>query len=171
MAQVFHQPIEKFPVLHISFHMGEHYNSVRRGDDDMIKGFAPIKEYPIGSDLTKVKKMLSGRKDLDLNKGCAGDEYQTADNGGFEDEPLPEIVEYAIEKAKGRYDDPVVMTKVIKEIFNGQKSKMKRVNEADIDKKLKLLRSRYEDLELAAFDKLTLEDKAYEEVKEEEDLS
>ena len=45
--------------------MGEHYNSVRRGDDDMKNNNAPISEFPIGYDLWKVQEMLSGQ-DLDL---------------------------------------------------------------------------------------------------------
>lgn len=59
MAQLFHHPADKFPVLHISYHLGEHYNSVRRIDDDMIKGWPPIQTFPIGADLDKVKDLVN----------------------------------------------------------------------------------------------------------------
>lgn len=64
MAQVFHEPVGKDPTLHISYHLGEHFNSIRRGDDPIMRGAAPIKHFPIGHDLEKVKKMLEG---MDLN--------------------------------------------------------------------------------------------------------
>lgn len=42
MVQVFNEPIDKYPTLHLSFHLGEHYNSVRRGDDPCFRGESPI---------------------------------------------------------------------------------------------------------------------------------
>lgn len=63
MANVFHEPVEDYPVLHLSYHLGSHYNSVRRGDDKLILNEAPICNYPIGYDLKKIKKMLKGKLD------------------------------------------------------------------------------------------------------------
>ena len=60
MAQVFHEPIGNVPTVHLSYHLGEHYNSVRRKDDTCTTGYAPITEYPIGHDLEKIKKMMNG---------------------------------------------------------------------------------------------------------------
>jgi len=62
MVQAFHEPLGKFPTLHLSFHLNEHYNSVRRGDDPCFKNDSPITEYPIGHDLDKVKEMLEGKE-------------------------------------------------------------------------------------------------------------
>ena len=51
MAQILNDPITDFPIVHISYHLGEHYNSVRRIDDAMIKGVPPIQGFPIGHNL------------------------------------------------------------------------------------------------------------------------
>ena len=59
MAQIFHAPIGSVPTLHIAYHLGEHYNSIRRGDDTMIVGAPPVEFFPIGHDLDEVKKMFS----------------------------------------------------------------------------------------------------------------
>lgn len=32
-AQSFNEPIEAYPIIHLSYHLGCHYNSVRRIDD------------------------------------------------------------------------------------------------------------------------------------------
>lgn len=60
MVQCFHEPLGKFPTLHLSFHLDEHYNSVRRGDDPCMRGEPPITHYKIGHDLEKVKQQLQG---------------------------------------------------------------------------------------------------------------
>ena len=74
MVQCFHPPMGSVPTLHLSYHLNEHYNSVRRGDDEGHRGISPIKEFPIGHDLEK-------------NKG----KYQ-------EEEKSDEVLEYALEK-------------------------------------------------------------------------
>jgi len=61
MAQIFHKPKDKFPVVHLSFHLGEHYNSIRRGDDPLRLKKSPVKRFPIGYDLDKIKKKLVGK--------------------------------------------------------------------------------------------------------------
>lgn len=65
LMQGFIQPIGSVPTIHLSYHLNEHYNSVRRGDDPCTRGLAPVKAYPIGHDLEAVKKLLQGKK-LDL---------------------------------------------------------------------------------------------------------
>ena len=61
MAQVFHEPVGKYPTLHLSYHLGEHYNSVRRADDPCVRGISPLDEYVIGHDLEKVKTLVSSK--------------------------------------------------------------------------------------------------------------
>ena len=72
MAQVFHEPIGSKPTIHLSFHLGEHYNSVRRGDDPVNRGEAAVVAYPIGHDLEMTKKKLQGMK---LNLEVVPDGY------------------------------------------------------------------------------------------------
>jgi OTU domain-containing protein 3 len=60
MVQCFHPPMGSVPTLHLSYHLNEHYNSVRRGDDVGTRGICPLKEYPIGHDLEKVKQTMKG---------------------------------------------------------------------------------------------------------------
>ena len=66
LAQSFIDPIGSVPTIHLSFHLNEHYNSVRRGDDPSCKGIIPVKDYPIGHDLEAVKILLQG-KNLNLD--------------------------------------------------------------------------------------------------------
>lgn len=54
-VQSFHNPLEDYPIIHVSYHLGAHYNSVRRGDDPILKGSRPILNYPIGTDLYAIK--------------------------------------------------------------------------------------------------------------------
>jgi vacuolar-type H+-ATPase subunit C/Vma6 len=61
MAQVFHEPVSKFPTLHLSYHLNEHYNSVRRIDDPSVRGISPLEEYEIGHDFENVKKLLGSK--------------------------------------------------------------------------------------------------------------
>ena len=53
MAQVFHPPMGSVLTIHLSYHLNEHYNSVRRGDDPCTKGVVPVKDFPIGHNLEK----------------------------------------------------------------------------------------------------------------------
>jgi len=56
---VFVPPIGSVPTIHISYHMGEHYNSVRRFDDP---GFRPAisGDFVVGHELEKVKQIKNG---------------------------------------------------------------------------------------------------------------
>jgi OTU domain-containing protein 3 len=65
MVQVFHEPIGKVPTIHLSYHLGEHYNSVRRIDDTCIVGQAPIKFFKIGHDIENVKTLIGNYKSDD----------------------------------------------------------------------------------------------------------
>ena len=102
MAQIFHEPVGKYPTLHLSYHLNEHYNSVRRIDDPCIKGVCPLEEYEIGHDLEKLKKHL-------------GPKYGGSDEEGNEElkENILEakIVKQALEKT-GK-DNSNVMKKVL----------------------------------------------------------
>ena len=51
MMHKFHQPISSVPIVHLSYHRGCHYNSVRRMDDPRKTGVPPIEQYPISHDL------------------------------------------------------------------------------------------------------------------------
>lgn len=57
LAQVYHEPFDSVPTIHLAFHLERHYNSVRRADDPCLRGRRPQDEYPIGSDLTFVKEI------------------------------------------------------------------------------------------------------------------
>ena len=73
LVQSFIDPIGSVPTIHLSFHLNEHYNSVRRGDDPCTRGTVPIKDFPIGHKLEEVKVLLSG-KELDLMPVVAEDD-------------------------------------------------------------------------------------------------
>ena len=55
-----HEPIGSVPTVHLSYHLGRHYNSVRREDDPMMRGVAPITGlYVVGHDLVKNKALMN----------------------------------------------------------------------------------------------------------------
>lgn len=56
MAHVFHGPIGSVPTIHLSYHMGSHYNSIRRADDPCTVGDPPIKSYVIGHQIEQTHK-------------------------------------------------------------------------------------------------------------------
>lgn len=64
LANVFNEPIGSVPTIHLSFHLDSHYNSIRRGDDPIIKGTLPLNEYEIGHDLDKVKLLMENKNDI-----------------------------------------------------------------------------------------------------------
>lgn len=86
-VQAFHKPLENYPILHLSYHLGAHYNSVRRGDDPILKGSRPILNYPIGTDLAKIKNML---QDQTINLDVEDDGFTIIDR------PTEEVIIYAI---------------------------------------------------------------------------
>ena len=53
VVQTFHEPLGSVDTIHLSYHMGKHYNSVRRIDDPAKKNVVPVVYYPIGHDLEK----------------------------------------------------------------------------------------------------------------------
>ena len=57
--RVFNMPYEEFEVLHISLHKGDHFNSIRRGDDPMEKYESPIRHFPIGYDLQRIQTIIA----------------------------------------------------------------------------------------------------------------
>jgi hypothetical protein len=63
LMHVFHEPIDSVPIVHISYHQGRHYNSVRRSDDTMRVKQAPIKFFPIGHEIknlgTPIQKLTT----------------------------------------------------------------------------------------------------------------
>ena len=59
VVQTFHEPLGSVDTIHLSYHMGKHYNSVRRMDDTLKKDKSPIVYYPIGHDLTKTGEKYS----------------------------------------------------------------------------------------------------------------
>jgi len=42
--------------------MGQHYNSVRRGDDPLDEGKSQITDYPIGADLDHLKRLFEEKQ-------------------------------------------------------------------------------------------------------------
>jgi len=94
---VFNDPLGSVPTVHLSFHLDEHYNSVRRGDDPCFKGISPIEEYPIGWDLNQIKELI-----------------------GKSDSGPPEHVIYAlrmIDKEITDQDNITVMSEILSSIF------------------------------------------------------
>lgn len=55
LMQTFIEPAGSVPTIHLSFHLNEHYNSVRRGDDPCEAEKPPVEHYPIGHDLESLK--------------------------------------------------------------------------------------------------------------------
>lgn len=52
IAQSFHS-LGSVPTLHVSYHMGEHYNSVRLASDPNLYNIPAI-NYPIGHELKEI---------------------------------------------------------------------------------------------------------------------
>jgi len=51
-----HEPVGSVPTLHLSYHLGRHYNSVRRADDPELRKMSPTSGfYVVGHDLEKNK--------------------------------------------------------------------------------------------------------------------
>jgi hypothetical protein len=59
MVQQFHEPMGSVPTIHLSYHLGRHYNSVRREDDPMLPKTKPL---PIGHDLEKVRILVKSSR-------------------------------------------------------------------------------------------------------------
>ena len=80
MAQEFH-PWGSVPTLHISYHLGEHYNSVRSAQDPFT---GPATDYPVSHILQEVEvpaELLEEEKKQDqelvqqaaqINTSCPG---------------------------------------------------------------------------------------------------
>lgn len=60
MAHVFHPPLGSVPTIHLSYHLGSHYNSVRRKDDPCLVDEIPYEKYPIGHNLQKIMNAIQG---------------------------------------------------------------------------------------------------------------
>ncbi len=65
MILQFHEPMGSVPTVHLSYHRGRHYNSVRRKDDPIDHSGAPINEYVVGHDMIKNREFI---KSLKLSK-------------------------------------------------------------------------------------------------------
>lgn len=165
MAQVFHEPIGVKPTIHLSFHLGEHYNSVRRGDDPVVRGEAAVVAYPIGHDLEKIKNKL---KNMDLNLDTVPDGYDKKKKGkGQADVPDKkgsikelsfdtEVLQYASlslpgDKHKAKQD---IMEKALREVFQALEFKPAEVTLDDLDQNHDQIIAKYQELELQTFDKL-----------------
>ena len=76
------EPISNHPIIHLSYHMGQHYNSVRRGDDPCIKGESQVGKYPIGHEIEKVKEIVKQGvvKQEDIKKSKTTDFIKLSDN-------------------------------------------------------------------------------------------
>jgi hypothetical protein len=111
MVQCFHPPMGSVPTLHISYHLNEHYNSVRRGDDEGHRGIPPIIEYPIGHDLEKVKELMKGKPIIQ------------------EEEKGDDVFEYI----KDDFENHLILKKALQLVFKPGK----KIKKEDIDKNLK----------------------------------
>ena len=61
LEMVFCEPLGSKPTIHLSYHMGRHYNSVRREDDPMHLKKAPIKVYPISHDMKENVALIESK--------------------------------------------------------------------------------------------------------------
>jgi hypothetical protein len=59
MVLKFHEPMGSVPTIHLSYHLGKHYNSVRRIDDLVEPGKIPIIDKPIGHDLMENRRFIN----------------------------------------------------------------------------------------------------------------
>lgn len=57
-----HEPLGSVPTIHVSYHRGRHYNSVRRLDDPILKDKSPMVDYPIDHDLEKTRQIVEARR-------------------------------------------------------------------------------------------------------------
>lgn len=57
-----HEPLGSVPTIHVSYHRGRHYNSVRRLDDPILKDKSPMTDYPIDHDLEKTRQIVEARR-------------------------------------------------------------------------------------------------------------
>jgi len=151
VEHLIHRPVDRFPVCHLSLHVGDHYNSIRRADDKMLRFHVPINQFPIGYDLEKVKKFLKGKK---LHFGCrpAPEPVGGADNPWFREDDKPSLLGYALSKVDKVVEtrdeeqdeaDRVVMTKVLQELIGKSDLEFKRVDHDFIDANVKELRRLY----------------------------
>ena len=128
------------PTIHLSFHLNEHYNSVRRGDDPSIKGIVPVKEYPIGHDLEEVKILLQGKTlmldpvtqvDSDDEKGRKKNK-----NRAPEKDVIPEeVLNYASDFIGKNDPDWKILTRTLEEVFDGRNLSKLKLNDVDHKKK------------------------------------
>ena len=51
IVQTFFEPMGSKPTIHLSYHLGKHYNSVRREDDTLELNKPPIIHCPISHNL------------------------------------------------------------------------------------------------------------------------
>lgn len=95
------------PTLHVSYHLGEHYNSVRLASDPNLYN-RPAIDFPIGHNLQEVdapdlETTVSTKKESTLSK--ADPDFPTRD----------ELISYASEISG--LPDPVLMRKALYETF------------------------------------------------------
>mmetsp|Transcript_8461 Transcript_8461/g.14204 ORF Transcript_8461/g.14204 Transcript_8461/m.14204 type:complete len:150 (-) Transcript_8461:206-655(-) len=66
-----HEPQGSVPTIHISYHLGRHYNSVRREDDLLVEGVAPISgAYAVGHDIERNREVVQSKRltDTEMQK-------------------------------------------------------------------------------------------------------
>lgn len=59
VVNTFHEPLGSVDTVHLSYHLGKHYNSVRRVDDPVKRDQPPSVYFPIGHDLEKTGQRYS----------------------------------------------------------------------------------------------------------------
>lgn len=124
MAQVFHEPIGSKPTIHLSFHLNEHYNSVRRGDDPIQEGVAAVKDYPIGHDLAKVKTMLKNMQlDLEFTGRYTKTNWKSINETNAIDK---DVVQVALDLTGA--EDPKLLEQAIKEVITKKPADISKVD-------------------------------------------
>ena len=130
-AHVYHEPIGSVPTIHLAYHLGCHYNSVRRADDPVVRNEVPVLKYPIGHQMDSLRAALRGKE---LNHDIVADHcYEGEDNYS------QEVLDYA--KLLLKADEKTTL-QVMKECFTPQDYYLNKIDIDEVDEqKAKMLRA------------------------------
>mmetsp|Transcript_18474 Transcript_18474/g.31616 ORF Transcript_18474/g.31616 Transcript_18474/m.31616 type:complete len:332 (-) Transcript_18474:364-1359(-) len=158
MAQTFFTPLGSVPTLHLSYHLGEHYNSVRRGDDPMVRGQSALDEYKIGHDLEKVKALLSGKGGMRPRDPRKGVEESKEEGRAWKfDDAVLEFA-LALVKLKPKPSKMEVMERTLSHLFNRKYESAAQVTVDVVAKHSKKIQSKFYEFELEHFESLAIGD-------------
>lgn len=161
LMQSFIMPVGSVPTIHVSFHLNEHYNSVRRGDDPCTRGISPITQYPIGHNLEAIKALLKDQV-LDLAPVLEQEEAthksKKKQQRAAEVNEIPyEVLNYAKQFVGAKDPDMTALQNTLEEYFSERNLSKLKLN--DIDHNKKKIKKEYNEQVLLALANLKIEDK------------